>query len=357
MVSMGALRGVGISLFFLITVTFTCAFILAPSYILRPLSRSVHRRYVAFWMGGFWTVSVYWLEVLNGVKLHCSGKTLGGKKDTMAIIMCNHPTEFDMPFFWHIPYRLGLVGDVKFVTKAPVRKVPFLGWGIHMAEYLFLRRSLQHDLGHIQEHLGSFEPDDRALWVIFPEGTDMEAYKVPQHQAYQKENGLPILSKVLTPKHRGLGAMLSVLRVKHPDMVLYDWTMTYVPIPKSAGTIVFGKGPKECHINVRRIAVNEIPEDDAKLKDWLISAYVEKDRQLNYFADNGKFDAPAIDSPLGMMDGVWAMIYLVLFLVGDLASIWIMYHLVLARVWCVAVVVGLQLWVMLFPNVISPKLF
>lgn len=71
---------------------------------------------------------MYWLEVLNQVKFHYSGKTLGDKKDTMGIIICNHPTEFDMPFFWHIPYRLGLVGDVKFVTKAAIRKVPFLGY-------------------------------------------------------------------------------------------------------------------------------------------------------------------------------------------------------------------------------------
>jgi 1-acyl-sn-glycerol-3-phosphate acyltransferase len=70
---------------------------------------------------------VYWLEVLNGVRFYFTGLELGRSTDTAAIIICNHPTESDMPFFWHIPYRLGLVGDVKFVTKAAVRKVPILG--------------------------------------------------------------------------------------------------------------------------------------------------------------------------------------------------------------------------------------
>ena len=51
-----------------------------------------------------------------------------------------------------------------------------------MAEYLFLKRNLQEDAGRIAKHLGSFAARDQAMWVLFPEGADMEAYKVPLSQ-------------------------------------------------------------------------------------------------------------------------------------------------------------------------------
>jgi hypothetical protein len=55
-------------------------------------------------------------------------------------------------------------------------------WGINVAEYLFLRRDWARDQQHIATFLGSFAPNDRMLWVLFPEGTDMEPHKVPVSQ-------------------------------------------------------------------------------------------------------------------------------------------------------------------------------
>jgi len=340
---LGRLRGVGISVFFVVSATLWLAFVLVPSYVLRA-NRSLHRRLISAVFGSFWTISVYWLEVLNGVRFFFSGTELGRSTDTSAIIICNHLTESDMPFFWHIPYRLGVVGDVKFVAKAAVRKAPILGWGINVAEYLFLRRDWARDQQHIATFLGSFAPNDRMLWVLFPEGTDMEPHKVPVSQKYQREHGLPVTTHVLHPKHRGLHAMLQRLRRTHPHTVLYDYTMTYVPTVKGPKTVLFGLGPKECHIHVRRVPLDKIPEAEQAMKDWTIETFVEKDRQLQHFSEHGKFDGPEINAPLGALDALRVLMLLVVFLLVDGASVWAMWTHWQARVWLLVSCVSLQVW-------------
>jgi hypothetical protein len=47
---------------------------------------------------------------------------------------------------------------------------------------MFLSRDWAADQRHIAQFLGSFAPQDRMLWVLFPEGTDMEPHKVPVSQ-------------------------------------------------------------------------------------------------------------------------------------------------------------------------------
>jgi len=68
--------------------------------------------------------------------------------------------------------------------QRPLKRRPFCcrRWGINVAEYLFLRRDWARDQQHIATFLGSFAPNDRMLWVLFPEGTDMEPHKVPVSQ-------------------------------------------------------------------------------------------------------------------------------------------------------------------------------
>jgi len=89
---------------------------------------------------------------------------------------------------------------------------------------------------------------------------------------------------------------------------------------------------------------------------WCIDTYVEKDRQLHYFADHGKFDGPEISSPLGVLDHLRAAAFFALFMAGNAGSLWAMYHFSVARAWVILSTVGLQLWVSRFPNVSFPGL-
>jgi lysocardiolipin and lysophospholipid acyltransferase len=163
-------------------------------------------------------------------------------------------------------------------------------------------------------------------------------------QAYQRENGLPVTRHVLTPKHRGLHAMLQRLRQTHPHTVVYDYTLTYVPAVKGPTTVLFGLGPKECHIHVRRFALDAIPEAEQALKDWTIETFVEKDRQLEHFSQHGRFDGPEINAPLGALDALRVLMLVVVFLLVDAAGVWAVWTFWQARVWLLVSCVSLQCW-------------
>eukprot|EP00238_Polyblepharides_amylifera_P014168 CAMPEP_0196582174 /NCGR_PEP_ID=MMETSP1081-20130531/37846_1 /TAXON_ID=36882 /ORGANISM="Pyramimonas amylifera, Strain CCMP720" /LENGTH=191 /DNA_ID=CAMNT_0041902669 /DNA_START=479 /DNA_END=1051 /DNA_ORIENTATION=+ len=191
-----------------------------------------------------------------------------------------------------------------------------------MVEYLFLSRNFEKDCLHIHKHMTSFSRNDRAWWILFPEGTDMEPHKVPISQQFQRDNNLPVLSKVLQPKSRGLHAMLKGLRVNSPNTVVYDYTFMYDPVPTKATTILFGQGPKQVHVHMRRVELGAVGHTEAEVKGWCNASFAEKDRQLTFLAENNKFDGTPLSCPLKWKDTLKVAAYVALFLSLDGVSLW-----------------------------------
>lgn len=63
---------------------------------------------------------------------------------------------------------------------------------------------------------------------------------------------------------------------------------------------VFGLGPSEVHIHVRRIPVGEIPASDDGASAWLMDKFKLKDNLLSYFTGNGHFPEPRVAEPLSV---------------------------------------------------------
>eukprot|EP00240_Pyramimonas_obovata_P005618 CAMPEP_0118938776 /NCGR_PEP_ID=MMETSP1169-20130426/27017_1 /TAXON_ID=36882 /ORGANISM="Pyramimonas obovata, Strain CCMP722" /LENGTH=341 /DNA_ID=CAMNT_0006882833 /DNA_START=150 /DNA_END=1175 /DNA_ORIENTATION=+ len=322
-----------------------------PTYVIRVFSRRAHRAYLRFMFGSFWTVCVVWFEKLNGLKVKFTGDRATGK-DRSVLYVSNHLTEMDMPFMWLMPYRAGTVGGVKFVTKAAVRKVPILGWGINVMEYLFLKRNWEADKLKIAKHVSSYGRAELAWWVLYPEGTDMEPHKVPISQEFQRSRGLPVLSKVLQPKVRGMHGILGALVAANPHTVVYDCTMQYVPTLDSMPKLLAGQQPRECHIHVRRCTKDQVGSSEEDVKQWLQKSFEEKDRQLLHLEANGSFDGPGVEMPLGAGDVLKALLIVVWFssLDGLIIGVWATYPAVTTAYYIVAVTM-MQLWVMYYGDV------
>lgn len=79
---------------------------------------------------------------------------------------------------------------------------------------------------------------------------------------------------------------------------VYDVTIAYKHQLPTFLDNVFGLGPSEVHIHVRRIPVGEIPASDEGASAWLMDKFKLKDHLLSYFTANGYFPEQRAEEPL-----------------------------------------------------------
>eukprot|EP00735_Rhodelphis_limneticus_P014667 TRINITY_DN8733_c0_g1::TRINITY_DN8733_c0_g1_i1::g.23961::m.23961 TRINITY_DN8733_c0_g1::TRINITY_DN8733_c0_g1_i1::g.23961 ORF type:complete len:378 (+),score=50.75,sp/Q9LHN4/LPAT5_ARATH/32.69/2e-63,Acyltransferase/PF01553.16/7.3e-18 TRINITY_DN8733_c0_g1_i1:42-1136(+) len=321
-------------------------FCILPSYIFRPLNLSLHRRYVAFWFSAYWAVTVWWFESLNQIKFVYTGDQ--ARDDDSVLIVANHPSEFDMPFFWPLALHHGRLGNLKFVTKAAVKRAPGLGWGISMCEFLFLQRKWESDREHIKNHLSRFAKHGDPLWlIIFPEGTDFAERKLPQSQEYQRSNNLPVLTNVLQPRSKGLYACMNALRDSRSMTAIYNYTWAYKNKPRNIFDILYAKEPTEVHINLKRVLPQDIGFSEESVSKWLNTIYFEKDRQLGHFKEKGCFDAPKVPVP-PCTSTVSLYAYLTMWAILSVVYIYLLCNFSIARIYILLACLFLQAWVQFF---------
>ena len=106
--------------------------------------------------------------------LHCSTSLLQLLKPGSGLYISNHPTRVDWMLLWPYFAHLGVLPDLKIVLKAPLRKIPAIGWHIQLANFIFLERDLVKDKQYIQracDLLGAemAELQREPTVLIFPE--------------------------------------------------------------------------------------------------------------------------------------------------------------------------------------------
>ena len=81
-----------------------------------------------------------------------------------AVIVANHLSLLDILVLY------GLFRPYKWVSKASVFKVPFIGWNMRLNDYVAIRRgdreSIKEMMNHCRQHLANGSPI-----LLFPEGT------------------------------------------------------------------------------------------------------------------------------------------------------------------------------------------
>ena len=125
--------------------------------------------------------------------------------------------------------------------------------------------------------------------MTFAEGTRVRPEKIARSQEYAEKQGLPRLKHVLIPRTKGFVASVQSLR-GHVDAV-YDLTIAYVDGVPTLWQWIKGY-VRRVHVNVRRYAIEVMPEDGQALSSWLIERYQEKDLLLDYYYQNSAFPVP-----------------------------------------------------------------
>jgi len=170
-----------------------------------------------------------------------------------------------------------------------------------MMDSIYLKRNFNEDRPYILETFKRFRNKYYPFWLtIYPEGTRIKPDKLIESQKYCKENNLPIYQNVLHPRPTGVVVTLQELR--NVLTYVYDITLGY-PIKPSPSCCFFpGEGIK-IHMHVKKISINDVPEDEEGIKEWLNELWCEKDKLMAYFNEHKSFPGNSREAEMGF---TWA---------------------------------------------------
>jgi 1-acyl-sn-glycerol-3-phosphate acyltransferase len=204
-----------------------------------------------------------------------------------AIVVLNHQEMADITVIFSFARAKGRVGDLKWFVKDILKYVPGVGWGMLFLDCPFIKRDWTADKDYIHGVFKNLLKYDVPLWLMtFAEGTRVRPEKIVRSQEYAEKQGLPRLKHVLIPRTKGFVASVQSLR-GHVDAV-YDLTIGYVGGVPTLWQWIKGY-VRKVHLDVRRYAIDAMPEDGNALSTWLIERYQEKDLLLDYYYQNSAF--------------------------------------------------------------------
>lgn len=121
--------------------------------------------------------------LFGGIKVNTEGKENLARKEPVLYIS-NHQSYMDIPILMK-----ALPGNIRFVYKKSINKIPLFGWAIYLAGYIPIDRK------DAREAIKSLKKASNALKkglsiVIFPEGT-----RSPDGEIHEFKKGLTIIAE------------------------------------------------------------------------------------------------------------------------------------------------------------------
>ncbi|KAF5468407.1 hypothetical protein F2P56_012559 [Juglans regia] len=293
------LRGLLCLVVFLSTAfMFLVYFAPVSAVMLRLFSLHYSRKASSFLFGLWLALWPFLFEKINGTKVVFSGDMV--PEGERVLLIANHRTEVDWMYLWDLALRKGCLGHMKYILKSSLMKLPVLGWGFHILEFIAVERKWEIDEAILCNMLSTFKNPQDPLWlVLFPEGTDFTEEKCKKSREFAAEAKLPMMFNVLLPKTKGFCFCLEALRGSLN--AVYDVTLAYKHQCPSFMDNVFGVDPSEVHIHVQRIPIDEIPATAKGAAAWLTNRFKLKDQLLSYFKDQGHFPNQGTEEELSTL--------------------------------------------------------
>jgi len=234
---------------------------------------------------------------VTGTKVHLySDEPTKFFQDRGVLLLSNHRCRVDWMFSGFVWCNAILSnGALRFILKDSIRGVPIFGWIMTAFMYIFLtRKNRELDVNHIQKMVRYLiSSGDRPSLMIFPEGTDLTDESLGKSQEYSEKHGFPKLKYVLCPKISGVETVLD--RLRGHGAAVHDMTLAYKDYrmgeagdtrPSEAG-MWSGEFPEEVHIAINRFEADELPTDRTVLERWVLGSFVQKEKLLKGFYENG----------------------------------------------------------------------
>uniref|UniRef100_A0A914EHV1 Phospholipid/glycerol acyltransferase domain-containing protein n=1 Tax=Acrobeloides nanus TaxID=290746 RepID=A0A914EHV1_9BILA len=246
-------------------------------------------------------------ENVAAPRIHFYGdvEELQNRKES-AIVLSNHQTNVPSLVDWVIIFMLsarhsssGFEYGLRFLMKYVIHYAPLYGWYTVQHGFVYVRRTgfISDPLHKQFQYLRSLpEP----FWFhIFPEGTRFNRRKpkpIEESIQFCAQKNLPQFKNVLVPRTGGFIMALNELR--NELACIYDVTIGYsqTRLPNRNGIapnmFEFFSSPteeKDLHLHIRRYEIKDIPTSTENVKQWLYERFIEKDRLMQTFYEEGRF--------------------------------------------------------------------
>lgn len=121
-------------------------------------------------------------------------------------------------------------GRIYIVLKESLKRIPVIGWGMRLSQFIFLKRNWEQDKPQMAKHFQKLNKLTIPMWLlIFPEGTNLADSTREQSAKWAKKSGIKDLQHTLLPRSTGIRFTLQQMRstVKY----VYDCTIAYEGVP------------------------------------------------------------------------------------------------------------------------------
>jgi len=258
----------------------------------KPFNKKLYRTLIYYLCYSFHSQLVAIADWWSGSILHVyiSDADLKMAGTEHSLLVMNHAYEVDWLFGWSFCEKIGVLGNCKAYAKKVISYIPTIGWSWKFAEFVFLERSFDKDKEVIAKQLNEIFDYPDPVWLLLnAEGTRFTKSKHEASVKFAKERGMAVLNHHLIPRTKGFTASLPVLKKKCASIM--DVQLVFDAKAKLAPTIInlLRGNPLEAHIYLRRIPMNEVPEDEAAASQWLHALFIRKDKLQTSFHETGDF--------------------------------------------------------------------
>ncbi|XP_063297291.1 1-acyl-sn-glycerol-3-phosphate acyltransferase delta [Pelobates fuscus] len=213
-----------------------------------------------------------------------------------AIVILNHNFEIDFLCGWNFCERFGVLGSSKVLAKKELSFVPVIGWMWYFLEIVFCKRKWEEDRKTVMQGLRNLRDYPEHFWfLIHCEGTRFTEKKHVISMQVAETKGLPKLKHHLLPRTKGFA--ITVQSLRNVVTAVYDSTLNFRDNENPTLLGVLNGKKYHADLFVRRIPLEEIPEDEQECASWLHKLYQEKDAFQEEYYKTGVYPGTAIVPP------------------------------------------------------------
>jgi lysocardiolipin and lysophospholipid acyltransferase len=261
------------------------------SCIIQPFSKKAFRKANRLIPDVWLSTAVWWAKHICGTRFVITGNDLSPGEN--AVLIGNHQSFADAMALFALAHRHGRLGDLSYFSKDSIKYWPGIGCALRFVNCIFVKRNWDTDRQRLKNIFSKITENDLPFWFInFVEGTRLSPENLIQAKTYAEKNDMRAPENLLIPRTKGFTATIEGLR-GNIDAV-YDMSIGYERGLPSLWQLMMGL-VKRIHIHIRRFPLDELPVDAGELSDWLKERFIEKDKLLDSFYRQGKFQAKGDD--------------------------------------------------------------